>query len=75
MAVINETPQKKSCWHNDTVCVMPQASRHLTADNIWFHMGGYSEDGDTYETQLYYFERNLDEFWNDLIGPYETLRQ
>ncbi|MCP4708399.1 MAG: hypothetical protein GY869_07235 [Planctomycetes bacterium] len=75
MAVINETPQGKSCWHNETVCVTSKARRHLSPDNIWFHLGGYSEDGDTYDTQLYYFEKNLDEFWNELIGPYEALRQ
>ena len=75
MAIINETPQGKSCWNNDTVCVTQNARRLLTPDNIWFHLGGYSEDGDTYDTQLYYFEKNLEEFWNELIGPYEALRQ
>ena len=43
--------------------------------NIWFHIGGFDLEGDSYDTQLYYFEKELDEFWNELIGPYETVRQ
>ena len=38
-------------------------------------MGGYTEDGDCYDTQLSYFEEQLQDFWNELTGPYETIRQ
>ena len=48
---------------------------HLSSENIWFHIGGFDFEGDSYDTQLYYFEKELDEFWNELIGPYETVRQ
>ena len=52
-----------------------EARNHLSAENIWFHLGGYNDEGDSYDTQLYCFEKELDEFWNELIGPYETVRQ
>jgi len=47
----------------------------LSSENIWFHIGGFDLEGDSYDTQLCYFEKELDEFWNKLIGPYETVRQ
>ena len=75
MAVISKPPKAKYCWQDETVCVTKEARSQLSADNIWFHLGGYNEEGDSYDTQLYYFEKDLDEFWNELIGPFETLRQ
>jgi len=75
MAVITEPPKGKYQWSEETVCVTKEARSHLSAENIWFHLGGYSDEGDSFDTQLYYFEKELDEFWNELIGPYETVRQ
>jgi hypothetical protein len=75
MAVIIEEPNNRNRWFDETVCVTKRARNCLSAENIWFHLGGYNDEGDSYDTQLYYFEKDLDEFWNELIGPYETVRQ
>jgi hypothetical protein len=77
MAVITEPPKGKYQWSEETVCVTKDARNHLSCENIWFHLGGYNEDGDgdSFDTQLGYFEKELQEFWNELIGPYETVRQ
>ena len=75
MAVITKPPKGKYQWSEETVCVTKDARNHLSAENIWFHLGGYSDEGDSFDTQLSYFEKELDEFWNELIGPYETVRQ
>lgn len=67
----------------------PQSGRHhgghvvRTVENrhsvvrraaIWFHFGGWCDDGDTYETQEYDFEQQLNRFWADVVGPDEHLR-
>ncbi|MFH1616360.1 MAG: ATP-binding protein [Planctomycetota bacterium] len=76
MAVLIEPPKdKKYRWADQLVCVTKEARNHLSSENIWFHIGGFDIEGDSYDTQLYYFEKELDEFWNELIGPYETVRQ
>jgi hypothetical protein len=77
MAVVAEPPKGKYQWSDATVCVTKEARNHLSCENIWFHLGGYNEDGDgdSFDTQLGYFEKELQEFWNELIGPYETVRQ
>ncbi len=75
MAVITEPPRGKYHWSEETVCVTKEARNHLSSENIWFHLGGYNDEGDSYDTQLYCFEKDIQEFWNELIGPYETVRQ
>ncbi len=74
MAVITELPKDKNHWSVETVCLTKDARNHLSAEDIWFHLGGYSDEGDSYDTQLYCFEKELDEFWNELVGPYEPVR-
>jgi hypothetical protein len=46
----------------------------LSSSDIWYHLGGWSEDGDTYDTQLYQFEDSLERFWADILGPEGFLR-
>lgn len=75
MAVVSEKTKGKHCWTNDIVYVTREAKDQLDNVNIWYHLGGYSEDGDSFETQEYYFEKDLNEFWNELVGPHESLRQ
>jgi hypothetical protein len=76
LAVLIEPPKdEKYRWADQLVCVTKEARNHLSSENIWFHIGGFDIEGDSYDTQLYYFEKELDEFWNELIGPYETVRQ
>ena len=73
---ITKTPKRgKYKWCDDIVCVTNEAGETLGSDNIWYHFGGFNAEGDSYETQQYEFEKDLDEFWNELIGPYETVRQ
>ena len=43
-------------------------------DHIWYHLGGYDENGDTTATQAWAVEQALEEFWLDLAGPHESLR-
>ena len=74
MAMANEPPQKGCKWHDEALYVTQAAQRELGRDNLWYHLGGYSDEGDTYETQQYYVEKDLDEFWSELIGPHEQFR-
>lgn len=75
LAVAFEKPKSKHSWRNDEVYVTRDAKDCLDNVNIWYHLGGYSDEGDSFETQEYYFEKDLNEFWSELIGPYESLRQ
>ena len=75
LAVLELPANAKREWTDEIVCVTKGARDHLKTENIWLHLGGYDLDGDSYDTQLYYFEQELNEFWNELIGPYEGIRQ
>ncbi len=75
MAVTEAPKRGKYQWCEDVVCVTKDARDNLGSNNIWYHFGGFDVEGDGYDTQQYYFEKDLDEFWNKLIGPYETVRQ
>jgi len=75
MAITEAQKRDRYRWHDHVVCVTKEARDTLGSDNIWYHFGGFNTEGDSYETQQYDFEKDLDEFWNALIGPYETLRQ
>lgn len=74
MAVAMEPPTGNYKWHSEVVYVTEAARRELTDDNIWYHLGGFNPEGDSYDTQLYDVSQELDEFWSLLIGPYEQLR-
>ena len=56
------------------VYVRVDARNKLSPSDIWYHCGGCNEDGDTYDTQMYYFEQELDQFWAAIIGPGGYLR-
>jgi hypothetical protein len=58
----------------DDVFVTPEAREQLSPSHIWFHLGGWSDEGDTYETQEYQFEEQLELFWAKIAGPSEYLR-
>ena len=74
MAVVDESPTEKCNWYNESVCITEDAREELNCDNLWYHLGGYNDEGDSFDTQQYYAAKELDEFWNDLIGPHEQLR-
>ena len=61
-------------FREDTVYVTPDA-QELTPSHIWFHLGGWSDEGDTYDTQESQFTEDLDRFWSRLVGPDEQLRR
>jgi len=67
---------KEDRWLRDCeLYVTPEVRQQLSDEQIWFHLGGFSEDGDTYDTQLYNFSQELEEFWLRLTGPDESLRR
>lgn len=68
------SPDLDDIWMNHHVLVTPDAQQ-LSDDYIWHHLGGWVEDGDTYDTQRYDFERELELFWLKLVGPDEQLRR
>jgi hypothetical protein len=69
------TSEDKPYWADDHILVTAQAQIRLRFSEIWHHLGGWSEDGDTYDTQEASFEEDLNRFWADLIGPDEQLRR
>lgn len=76
MAIRDHTRRDgRGTWVATDVLVTPAARERLCDTNIWYHLGGWSEDGDTYDTQLTDFREQLDQFWADSIGPKEYLRQ
>lgn len=74
MAMVCEKPTDKYKWQSDALYVTEKARQEVTDDNLWFHLGGYNCEGDSYETQQYEIQQELGAFWAELIGPYENLR-
>jgi len=72
IAVLDQAKDKKS-WSSNVYVTLDARSR-LCSTDIWYHCGGWSDEGDTYDTQLYYFEQDLEQFWAGLIGPGQYLR-
>ena len=73
MAVL-EQPTEKRSWCCMNVYVTLEARSQLGSTDIWYHLGGWNDDGDTWDTQLYDLEQELDQFWATIIGPGEYLR-
>ena len=73
MAVLEQQQDKRS-WYYTNVYVTPEARNQLDSTDIWYHCGGWSDEGDTWDTQLYCFEQDLEQFWASIIGPGEYLR-
>ena len=75
MAVRKPIPRGNESICSDTeVLVTPEASERLNLSDIWYHLGGCIEDGDTYDTQLYRFEELTESFWAQVHGPGKYLR-
>lgn len=73
MAVL--APKKNKQWSDASAYVTKEARQRLSSSEIWYHLGGYNDEGDTFETQDYQFGEELERFWADVIGPDEHLRQ
>ena len=73
MAVL-ENPTKERCWGYTNVFVTLESRSQLNATDIWYHLGGWNDEGDTWDTQLYAVEQEIEEFWATIIGPAEYLR-
>lgn len=75
MAIRTDLPADGPQWGAEEILVTPEARTKLLSSQIWYHLGGYADDGDTFETQEVQFEEQLDRFWADLVGPDEHLRR
>ena len=73
MAVL-EHQAKQRTWCCMDIYVTLEARSQLNSTDIWYHFGGWNDEGDTWNTQLYEFEQDLEQFWAAIIGPGEYLR-
>lgn len=71
---ILENPAKERCWGYTNVYVTLESRSQLNTTDIWYHLGGWNDEGDTWDTQLYAVEQEIDQFWATIIGPGEYLR-
>ncbi len=74
MAVKPWDGEDKRSWYGDCEVYVTPEARRLNDEQIWFHLGGFNDEGDTYDTQLYSFREELDQFWLRITGPYEPIR-
>ena len=75
MAIAPEPPAGAAEWASDHVQITSEARDQLAPSEIWYHLGGWSDEGDTYDTQESMFEEQLEHFWTSLYGPDEQLRR
>ena len=68
-------PEQAPSWADDQVLVTREAEQRIRAWEIWHHLGGWWDEGDTIETQEAQFEQELSRFWTSLRGPDEQLRR
>ncbi|MHC4582636.1 MAG: hypothetical protein ACYS14_14355, partial [Planctomycetota bacterium] len=73
MVVLEEQTKARS-WSYANVYVTLEARSRLETTDIWYHLGGWNDEGDTWDTQVYDLEQELEEFWATIIGPAEYLR-
>ncbi len=67
--------EKDRPWGDEEVLVTPEARERLGTTDILYHLGGYSDEGDTWDTQEASFAEELDRFWSQLVGPDENFRR
>jgi len=67
-------PSKVRTWSDTSVYVTPESRSQLATTDIWYHLGGWSDEGDTWDTQVYNLEQEIEEFRATIIGPAEYLR-
>jgi len=67
--------EENRSWADEEVLVTPDARDRLGTTDILYHLGGYSDEGDTWDTQEAAFAEELDRFWSELVGPDENFRR
>ena len=73
MAVLEDRAKERR-WNYTNVYVTLESRSRLDTTDIWYHLGGWNDEGDTWDTQVYDLEQGLEEFWATIIGPGEYLR-
>ena len=74
MAIRPAKGKQKQRWWDTEVLLTPEAC-DLNSTDILYHLGGFSDDGDTWDTQISQFDEQLEHFWALLVGPDEQLRR
>jgi len=64
----------ESDWH-EGAWVTPDAEQAVRTETLLCLLGGVSDEGDTYDTQIGNFEQELSEFFAKLCGDGECLRR
>jgi hypothetical protein len=68
--------KERAPWNGDAeVYVTPEARGSLSYSDLWYHLGGFNDGGDSYDTQEYQVGQEIAAFWTRLEGPDEPLRQ
>jgi hypothetical protein len=67
--------EENRSWADEEVLVTHEARERLGTTDILYHLGGYSDEGDTWDTQESQFAEELDQFWSQLVGPDENFRR
>ncbi|HPN10330.1 MAG TPA: hypothetical protein PLU95_13555, partial [Syntrophales bacterium] len=61
--------------HEEHLLVTWDAKEDIASSEAWYHLGGFNDDGDSYDSQLYDFEQDWKRFWANAVGPHEHVRQ
>jgi len=75
LAVMYDDEAHRSFYNDEHLYVTPEAANELYPSQMWYFCGGFNEEGDTYDTQEYLFEQDLEAFWATVAGPGEYLRR
>ncbi|GMU20511.1 MAG: hypothetical protein AMXMBFR13_06080 [Phycisphaerae bacterium] len=75
MALRPALEDRKNIWWDHEVLVTPEARDRLNPTDILYHLGGFSDEGDTWDTQEAQFSEEMERFWDQLVGPDEGLRR
>ncbi len=73
MAVLEDAAAERR-WRYTNVYVTPESRSQLSTTDIWYHLGGWNDEGDTWDTQEYEVEQEIEQCWATIIGPAGYLR-
>jgi len=74
MAIVPPDQTNNQNWEED-VYLTSESQEQIDAAEIWYHQGGFNDEGDTYDTQRIDFEKELELFWSNILGPGQYLRR